>query len=154
MRVRVVSVGRDRDFTAAGSAEYAERLKRACAIELVELRAESGPAGGRARRQGDPRRRRQRQGAGRALGALTSRGRELSSEELAAAHRPAARSRRWGSALCIGGDEGLSPEVREAVRFSWSPLALDACRTGSRGWSCSEQVYRAFEILRRGAYHK
>ena len=44
MRVRVVSVGRDRDFTAAGSAEYAERLKRACTIELVELRAETGPA--------------------------------------------------------------------------------------------------------------
>jgi len=151
MRVRVVSVGRDRDFTAQGSAEYAERLKRSCALELHELRAESGPQA--AEREG----RSILEVAGKGkepveIWALDLRGRELTSEELAA-RVGRLRDSALNLSLCIGGDEGLSSGVREAARFSWSLSKLTLPHRLAR-LVVLEQVYRAFEILRGAPYHK
>jgi 23S rRNA (pseudouridine1915-N3)-methyltransferase len=151
VRVRVVSVGRDRDFTAQGSAEYAGRLQRSCALELVELRAESGPKA--AELEGKA----LLAAAGKGkepleLWSLDLRGRELSSEELAA-RVGRLRDSALGLALCIGGDEGLAPAVREASRFTWSLSRLTLPHRLAR-LVVLEQLYRAFEILRGAPYHK
>jgi 23S rRNA (pseudouridine1915-N3)-methyltransferase len=151
VRVRVVSVGRDRDFTAQGSLDYAERLKRACTIELVELRAESGPAA--AEREG------------KAILAAASKGkepveiwsldlggRELSSEELAQ-RVGRLRDSAMSLSLCIGGDEGLSSEVLKTAKFSWCLSRLTLPHRLAR-LVVTEQLYRAFEILRGTPYHK
>ena len=151
MRVRVVSVGRDRDFTAQGSAEYADRLKRACAIELVELRAETGPAA--AEREGKALLAAAAKGKEPVeLWSLDLRGRELSSEELAT-RIGRLRDSAMALSLCIGGDEGLSPGVLQAAKFSWCLSRLTLPHRLAR-LLVLEQVYRAFEILRGTPYHK
>jgi len=82
------------------------------------------------------------------LWAVDPRGVELSSGELAQK-----LSRTAALTLCIGGDEGLSPRVREEARFSWSLSRLTLPHRLARA-VVLEQLYRAFEILRGGPYHK
>jgi 23S rRNA (pseudouridine1915-N3)-methyltransferase len=151
MRLRLVSVGRDRDFTAEGVAEYTRRLSRAAAVELVELPAASGP--GALEREGDAilGAHAKLKGASE-LWALDQRGVELTSEELA---QRIGRLRDASTALlfCIGGDEGLSPRVRAAARFTWSLSRLTLPHRLARLLAV-EQLYRAFEILRGSPYHK
>jgi 23S rRNA (pseudouridine1915-N3)-methyltransferase len=151
MRLRLVSVGRDRDFTAEGVTEYARRLSRAAALELVELPAASGP--GAVEREADAILGAQAKLKGASeLWALDQRGVELTSEELA---QRIGRLRDTSTALlfCIGGDEGLSPRVRAAARFTWSLSRLTLPHRLARLLAV-EQLYRAFEILRGSPYHK
>jgi 23S rRNA (pseudouridine1915-N3)-methyltransferase len=82
------------------------------------------------------------------LWALDPRGVELSSGELAEK-----LSRKAALTLCIGGDEGLAPRLREAARFSWSLSRLTLPHRLARA-VVLEQLYRAFEIRRGGPYHK
>jgi 23S rRNA (pseudouridine1915-N3)-methyltransferase len=82
------------------------------------------------------------------LWALDQRGTQITSEELAARVGRAATL-----TFCIGGDEGLSPRVREAASFVWSLSKLTLPHRLARVIAL-EQLYRAFEILRGGPYHK
>jgi 23S rRNA (pseudouridine1915-N3)-methyltransferase len=118
--------------------EYAGRIRRFAELELVELKA-AGPA----------------REAGELLGkvrgelwALDQRGVELTSEQLA---------ERVGSTaqitLCIGGDEGLAEQVRKEARLVWSLSKLTLPHRLARVLAL-EQLYRAYEILRGGPYHK
>lgn len=148
MHLRVVSVGRDKGFTAAGSAEYAERLRRFAVLDLVELSAVAGPSA----KEREAERILSRRSARGELWALDERGTELTSVDL---------SRRIGrlrdSALdltiCIGGDEGLAKEVLDAASFVWSLSRLTLPHRLARV-VVLEQLYRAFEILRGAPYHK
>lgn len=151
MRLRLMSVGRDRDFTAEGVAEYAGRLSRATALELVEVPAAAGPAAREREADAllsacaklkDP----------RELWALDQAGTALTSEELAA-RLGRLRDAGVSLALCIGGDEGLSPRVRSAARLTWSLSRLTLPHRLAR-LLVAEQLYRAFEILRGSPYHK
>jgi 23S rRNA (pseudouridine1915-N3)-methyltransferase len=90
-------------------------------------------------------------GAGE-LWALDQRGASLTSEQLAQ-RIGRLRDASLSLTLVIGGDEGLSPRVREQSRFVWglSPLTLPHRLARVL---VLEQLYRAFEILRGGPYHK
>jgi 23S rRNA (pseudouridine1915-N3)-methyltransferase len=151
LRLRVVSVGRDRDFTAAGVAEYKDRIGRGAALTLVELRAESGPSA-REREADALLAAHGKQKGAAELWALDQRGEEMTSEELA---QRIGRLRDAATALtlCIGGDEGLSPRVREVARFSWALSRLTLPHRLAR-LVALEQLYRALEILRGSPYHK
>jgi len=118
--------------------EYAKRIGRFAAVELLELKASGSAREGEAllgKISGE-------------LWALDQRGTQVSSEELA---------QRVGKTatitLGIGGDEGLSPGVRDAARFVWSLSKLTLPHRLARVIAL-EQLYRAFEILRGGPYHK
>lgn len=148
MKIRLVSVGRDKEFTAAGTEEYAKRLRRFVPLDLVELPAASGPKA--KEREAE---RMLAQHAPRAeLWALDERGTQLTSVELS---RRIARLRdsALDLTICIGGDEGLGPAVPEAAAFSWSLSRLTLPHRLARVVAL-EQLYRAFEILRGGPYHK
>src|SRR5439155_20435202 len=86
------------------------------------------------------------------LWVLDLRGSELTSIEVS---RRIARLRdsALDLSLCIGGDEGLAPAVVQAAAFSWSLSRLTLPHRLARVVSL-EQLYRAFEILRGGPYHK
>ena len=148
MRIRLVSVGRDKEFTAQGAQEYAERIQRFAPLELVELAAASGP-GAKDREAEKILRKRLPRGE---LWALDQRGLELTSEELAARLRQL-RDSSLDLTLAIGGDEGLGAAVGREARFSWSLSRLTLPHRLARVVAL-EQVYRAFEILRGGPYHK
>ena len=148
MKIRLVSVGRDKEFTAAGAEEYAKRLRRFVPLDLVELPAGSGPS---AKEREAERILAQRRSRGE-LWALDERGTELTSEELA---RRIGRLRdaALDLTICVGGDEGLAPAVLQAASFGWSLSRLTLPHRLARVVAL-EQVYRAFEILRGGPYHK
>ena len=82
------------------------------------------------------------------LWALDPRGTELTSEELAARVGTTA-----SFTLCIGGDVGLDHSLRDQARFIWSLSRLTLPHRLARVVAL-EQLYRAFEILRGGPYHK
>jgi len=84
--------------------------------------------------------------------ALDQRGALLTSSQLAE-RIGRLRDGSLSLTLVIGGDEGLSPRVREQARFVWSLSPLTLPHRLARV-VVLEQVYRAFEILRGGPYHK
>jgi 23S rRNA (pseudouridine1915-N3)-methyltransferase len=148
MKIRVVSVGRDKGFTADGAEEYAARLRRVVGLELVEVPAGAGPS---AKDRETERILARRLPRGE-LWALDERGTELTSIELS---RRIARLRdsALDLTICIGGDEGLAPAVVEEAGFAWSLSRLTLPHRLARVVAL-EQLYRAFEILRGAPYHK
>jgi 23S rRNA (pseudouridine1915-N3)-methyltransferase len=142
VKIRLLSVGKDKGPTAELAQEYAERIRRSAELDILELRAE-GPS-----READSL-------LGKVRGdlwALDERGQLLRSADLAQRLqrlRDAARP----LTLCIGGDEGLTARVREEARFVWSLSPLTLPHRLARV-IVLEQLYRAFEILRGAPYHK
>jgi 23S rRNA (pseudouridine1915-N3)-methyltransferase len=141
MKLRVLSVGKDKGETLALAQEYASRIARFAEIELLELKAE-GPV-----REAEALRAKLLKGE---VWALDQRGSELTSEGLAARIAPL---RSAALSLCIGGDEGLDETLRQEARFVWSLSKLTLPHRLARVLVL-EQVYRAFEILRGAPYHK
>jgi 23S rRNA (pseudouridine1915-N3)-methyltransferase len=155
MRIRVISVGRERgnEFTSLAVQDYATRIRRSADLELVELPAGAGVSS----------RDREAEGIlathGKALArgpgelwAVDERGEQMTSGALA--DRIARlRDTSVSLSLAIGGDEGLSGRVISAAQFRWSLSLLTLPHRLARV-VVLEQVYRAFEILRRSPYHK
>ncbi|HYV68070.1 MAG TPA: 23S rRNA (pseudouridine(1915)-N(3))-methyltransferase RlmH [Myxococcales bacterium] len=148
MRLRLISVGRDKEFTAQGAQEYAERIRRFAALELIELPAASGSQA--LDREGE-RILAKRLVRGE-LWALDERGTQLTSRELAERLRRL-RDAALDLTLAVGGDEGLSPAVAREAKLAWSLSRLTLPHRLARVVAL-EQLYRAFEILRGGPYHK
>jgi 23S rRNA (pseudouridine1915-N3)-methyltransferase len=148
VRIRLVSVGRDKGFTAEGAREYAERVRRFAPLELLELTAANG-TGAKEREAERILKARLPRGE---LWALDERGTEMTSPDLS---RRIARLRdsALDLTLCVGGDEGLARTVLGAASFRWSLSRLTLPHRLARLLSL-EQLYRAFEILRGGPYHK
>lgn len=124
----MVSVGKDKGPTLELAAEYAKRLQRFCEIELIEVKDDVF-----AQARGE-------------TWVLDQRGVELTSEEL---------SKRLSAQMtfCIGGDEGHPEAVRKGAKFLWSLSRLTLPHRIARVLVL-EQLYRAFEIIRGGPYHK
>ena len=153
MRIRVLSVGRDRSglYAPAGE-EYARRFARYGKIALEEVPEARRAAGTPKARDEEAASLLARVGARDRVVALDERGREATSEELA---------RRLGGwlrdgrdvVLVVGGSDGLGQAVREradeALSLSRMTLAHRLARL-----VLLEQLYRAFTILRGEPYHK
>ncbi len=142
MKIRLLSVGKDKGPTAELAQEYAERIRRFADLDLVEVRA------------GDPRQEAEAllEKARGELWALDERGAQLSSAQLAA-RLGKLRDSALPLTLCVGGDEGLHPRVREAAKMVWGLSTLTLPHRLARVVAL-EQIYRSFEILRGGPYHK
>lgn len=151
MRLRLISVGRDRDHTAQGAADYAGRLAHVAELELLELKAEAGPRAKEREAEAILAAAAKGKGA-QELWVLDVNGKQLTSEELAG-RVGRLRDASAGLTLCIGGDEGLGEAVLRAARFQWSLSKLTLPHRLAR-LVVLEQLYRSFEILRGGPYHK
>jgi 23S rRNA (pseudouridine1915-N3)-methyltransferase len=149
-------VGRTREPDLAAAIDrYRKRLEHYAEVR-VRVAADAGRRAGRrpadvARREGEgllrllPAR-------GRILG-LDPGGRLLTSERFAAMLESELRAGGGRVTFVIGGPTGLAPEVRDRLdrRLALTPMTLthEMARL-----VLVEQVYRAFTILRGGAYHK
>ena len=148
MRIRLVSVGRDKDFTAQGAQDYAERIRRFVPLDLIELPAAAGPFG----KEREAERILAKRLPRGELWALDERGTQMSSGELAS-RVARLRDSALDLTLSLGGDEGLGSAVTRDARFTWSLSRLTLPHRLARIVAL-EQLYRAFEILRGGPYHK
>ena len=87
------------------------------------------------------------------LWALDERGKELSSEELAASLKQAMNGGEQGIALVIGGADGLPRDLVARANFTWSLGRLTLPHRLAR-LIVLEQLYRALSILRGEPYHR
>jgi len=142
VKIRLLSVGKDKGPTAELAEEYAGRIGRSAELTLLELRAE-GPEREAESLLGKVR---------GELWALDERGTLLGSTQLSQ-RLEKLRDAAQELTLCIGGDEGLASRVREEARFVWSLSPLTLPHRLARV-IVLEQLYRAFEILRGAPYHK
>lgn len=133
-----------------GVKEYAQRLSHVAEVRLVEL-SPSDAQGAKAKDE---------EGAAilsklspkDALVALDERGKSLSSVAFAQWVEKQ-RDQAKDLAFCIGGDEGLSDEVRQKAALVLSLSAMTMPHRLAR-LVLLEQLYRAFTIVRGEPYHK
>ena len=155
MRVKVVAVGtRLPEWQQRGFEEYAKRLPRECALELIEIpaasRGKSRPTEQQIRKESD-----------RMLAAITGNeyvvaldqpGRQFTSEDLAGL-LDTWLARGSDVALLIGGADGLSDACRSRADLRWS-LSEGTLPHGLVRVMVAEQIYRAWSILRGHPYHR
>ena len=154
MRVRVIAVGtRMPSWVRIACDEYLQRLRSALPVAITEIDAASRREGGAPRaiaREGE-RLLAAVQPADHVI-ALDERGRELTTQELAAW---LATRMQQGADLTflIGGPDGLAPEVlaRSNFRLALSRLTLPHALARVL---LSEQLYRAHCILSNHPYHR
>lgn len=153
MKLRLVSFGRERpgELTAPLVEEYRSRIARVAELELVELRAETGPQAKEREAEALFAVQGKLKGASE-LWALDERGGQLSSLQFAE-RIGRARDRAASITLCIGGDEGLAQLVRDRAQLVLGLSKLTLPHKLARV-VVLEQLYRALEILRGSPYHK
>ncbi|HET7791728.1 MAG TPA: 23S rRNA (pseudouridine(1915)-N(3))-methyltransferase RlmH [Gemmatimonadales bacterium] len=139
MRYRVVAVGRVKDAALRTACDgYLERLRHYIRLEEREVK--------------DGARLLEGVGGDSRLVALSERGEQWSSEELAAA------TERWEMdgrdvSFAIGGADGLPAEVLRRAERSWSLSRLTLPHELARVL-LYEQIYRAYTIRRGEPYHR
>jgi 23S rRNA (pseudouridine1915-N3)-methyltransferase len=154
MRMRLLAMGtRMPAWVDAGFADYAGRLRGDFRLELTEIPL-GARGGGDVRRAVETEGRRMQAAAGERahLVALQVGGQSLSTAQLA----------RWleGRAqegatpvFCIGGPDGLAPEVDALARLRWSLSALTLPH-GLARVVVAEALYRAVSVIKGLPYHR
>lgn len=155
MRLIVVAAGtRLTDWVNAGFEDYAGRFTRDYKLELKEIalgqRAASGSPAQAIAKEGEKMLAAIPQGA--YVVAMQVGGRSLSSEQLAQFLQTRARDGR-DVVFCIGGPEGLAPEVDARAEFKWSLSALTLPHALARV-VLVEALYRAVMIIKGHPYHR
>lgn len=153
MRIRVLSVARRvPGWVGTAWTEYAARLPRELALEIVDVTPAAGNTGGPAQRM-DTEAARLHKAVPRGAWtvALDARGAPWTSAGLAATLRD------WQAlgrdvALLIGGADGLAPAILAQADQSWSlsPLTLPHALVRVL---LAEQIYRAWTINTGHPYH-
>jgi 23S rRNA (pseudouridine1915-N3)-methyltransferase len=141
LKIRIIAVGKlKQDYLRAAEAEYLKRLRPYCNLEIIEVKDERGLLGAIP--------------DGAHLVVLDERGAQRTSQELAAS---VARHQQHGGGapyvFAIGGADGHSDAVRkradELIAFGRITIAHRLVRV-----LLSEQIYRAFRIIRGEPYHR
>ena len=160
LKINIICIGKIKEkyFTDAVG-EYAKRLTAFCKFSVVELNEERIRSNTPNEAQiaevieAEGRRILQKIGASDYVAAMCIEGKLLSSEELSETLDKAALSGKSTVDFIIGGSYGLSDEVkrRADLRLSMSKMTFphQLARV-----ILSEQMYRGFEILANGKYHK
>jgi 23S rRNA (pseudouridine1915-N3)-methyltransferase len=153
-RCTIVCVGKPRGWAAEASEDYAKRLRRFFAVDIIEIPEEDINR--------LPREQVLSKEADRILQRLPNdahvisldrgKGKEHSSENLAARLEDLGVSGRSHVAFTIGGPLGLSPEVLRRSQELWSFGRITLPHALARV-VLLEQIYRAAKINRNEKYH-
>jgi len=155
MKIHLLAIGtRMPEWVEKGYAEYAGRLPRECALNLVEI-----PAGQRGQNP-DIARNVRAEGerllaaapSGSRRIALDERGQEWSTMELAERLSGWLREGRDVS-LLVGGPDGLDATCRDRAERLWSLSRLTLPHPLVRV-VVAEQLYRAWSLLHNHPYHR
>lgn len=155
MKIHLIAIGtRAPGWVSQGFNEYARRLPRHLALELVEVRA-PGRTGA-----GDPAVAKRDEGSrllkrvprGCRLVALTEAGTAVSTKRMASALNEWMGSGR-DVAIIIGGADGLSDECLSRADDRWSLSALTFPHALVRV-IVAEQLFRAWSIISNHPYHR
>jgi 23S rRNA (pseudouridine1915-N3)-methyltransferase len=151
--IRVVCVGRARGPLAEASAEYEERLRRACKFELHELKEEGTPALEPREAMLRERARIEPLLAGYWVIALDRSGVQKTSKQLAEIVREREERPPQRTAFVLGGPHGIDETLLSDAELTWS-LGKGTLPHQLARVVVLEQLYRAFTILRGEPYHR
>lgn len=153
-RATIVAVGRLKGWPADGCDDYLKRLRRYFPVEVIEVQEEDMNHRSIAEVLGvEADRLSKRIPSGAHVIALDrERGKQLSSEDLAAKLATLGTSGRSHLAFMLGGPLGLAPEVMEKADELWS-FGLGTLPHALARVVLLEQIYRAVKIDRGEKYH-
>ena len=136
----MLAVGKLRDaWVKDASDEYMKRLRGKLPLDVVDVKDDAELA-----RKIPPRAR---------VWALDERGKQLSSDELAATLKQHMNAGEQGIAFLIGGADGLPRALVDKAHFTWSLGRLTLPHRLAR-IILLEQLYRALSIIRGEPYHR
>ena len=158
-RITVICVGKLKEkFYLEAAAEYQKRLTRFCRLELVELpeqRLPDSPSPAQVQQAlgREAEGIREKLPAGAAVVALCIEGELRSSQALAQLLAEAGNGGQSSLAFVIGGSYGLHTSIKSAarLRLSMSPMTFPHHLARIM---LLEQLYRGYQILEGGKYHK
>ena len=152
--MRLLAAGtRMPDWVNAGYTDYAARLRGDYRLELTEIPlGERGSGDVRRAIEAEGRRMLAAAGERACVVALQVGGRALTTEQLSEWLETRARE---GDApvFCIGGPDGLAPEVDARARLRWSLSALTLPH-GLARIVVAEALYRAVSLIKGLPYHR
>ncbi len=155
MRIRLIAVGQKMPgWVEQGYREYAKRLPRSCALELVEI-----PPGHRGK--GASVERAMESEGQRMLAAIPASSRVVALDERGKGWTTAELARRlegWlgdgrDLSLLVGGPDGLSAQCKGRAELSWSLSPLTLPHPLVRV-VVAEQLYRAWSLIQGHPYHR
>lgn len=159
MKYRIISVGKIREpFYLEGVKEYIKRLTPYCSLELVEgLEEKLNPKAKEAEIEKALEKEAEKilnlLGDKEFLIVLDVKGKQMTSEELACFIESTNLSGKSRISFVIGGANGLSPRVKKRADFLWSFSSLTFPHQMAV-LILTEQLYRAFKIIKGEPYHK
>lgn len=159
MNITVLCVGKLKEkYWTDAVTEYSKRLSSYCTLKIDEVKEarlpdNAGAAEEEAVKEAEGREILRRIDKDAYVISLEIKGKELSSEQLAAHMQELGVSGRSNVVLIIGGSLGLSPAVsaRADMKLSFSPMTFPHQMMRV---ILLEQIYRAFKINRGEKYHK
>ncbi|MFA5701000.1 MAG: 23S rRNA (pseudouridine(1915)-N(3))-methyltransferase RlmH [Desulfuromonas sp.] len=156
MKITIVCVGKlSLDFLHQGADEYIKRVKRYAALKIIELKEEKGSGQNSAVahiRARESQRLEEKIPAGAYCIVLDEIGRQLSSDEFAAALERRMLHGNTDWCFIIGGAYGVSADLRKRANMVMSLSRLTLTHQMARVLLL-EQLYRAFTIMRGEPYH-
>ena len=152
MDLVILAVGRLRSSYREVCDDYLRRLRRYAKVREVEVREASRAPTVEAQREEEAGRLIARAPGGATVVALAREGPTWTSEELARRLEGWRRAAR-PLAFVIGGSRGLAPGLLASAAARWSLGGLTLPHELARV-VVTEQLYRAFTILRGEPYHK
>ena len=157
--IPILCVGKLKEpYLSSAAEEYAKRLKSYCRLSVVEVgeyRLPEKPSKAQieAALAAEGQKLLSKAPAGSVKVALCIEGDTMSSHQLAVFIEKAAVSGRGDMAFFIGGSWGLSDEVKSSADFRLSMSRMTFPHQLARVMLL-EQIYRSFQILSGGKYHK
>ena len=152
MKLRLCAIGkRLPSWFDDGIAEYAKRLPKQAALEIIALRPSKKPTPDEARAD-EAERLLQKASGSQVIVALDERGEQWSTKQLAQ------RMGNWRDdsltvALLIGGADGLAQECRDQAAHLWG-LSNLTLPHGMARLLAVEQLYRGWSLLNNHPYHR
>ncbi len=158
LTVQIICVGKLKEAYWRGACEeYAKRLQPFCRFSIVELpesRLPENPSQSQISAALKTEGIKILSVAGSAaLFALCIEGKPLSSEQLSEKIDTMSVNGTSAVSFLIGSSFGLSEEVKQAANFRLSMSPMTFPHQLARVMLC-EQIYRAFQIMNNGKYHK
>lgn len=159
-KINIICIGKIKEkyFTDAIS-EYSKRLSAFCKFSIIELNEEKvrsnipNTAQINEVVQAEGKRIMQKVACSDYVIAMCIEGKILSSEQLSSVIENAAIVGKSTVSFIIGGSYGLSDEIKNRADLCLSMSKMTFPHQMAR-MILSEQIYRAFEILNNGKYHK
>lgn len=158
LSVQILCVGKLKDaYWRDACAEYAKRLRPFCSfsvLELPESRLPENPSPPQIAAGLEEEGRKMLAAAGNGVKiALCIEGKPLSSEQLAKKLEAFGVNGASAVSFLIGSSFGLSQAVKQAADLQLSMSSMTFPHQLARVMLC-EQIYRSFQILHHGKYHK